>query len=361
MSLKIDSFRGNKYFYAFLLSSLAFCLCLESASAATLSCNSCSTCTSQLAAASSGDTVELTADLTESLATCITFSATSGVIFDCQDHTLTGPYSGGIPIYFFGIKMLSANNNTLRNCTVQNFYENINVEGSSGNTFDNITSVGSFQNGLLIHDFSSNNNIMNCTANSNGNRGIYIYYYCNGNNVSHSSMSANDTGINVEYSSGNILDDLTLDGNNYGVSIGFAENNTLRNSHIENGVEHGGLYIPPGFNSDYVRYNNIYNNYFSNTVNVEIAGIADNQPNYFNSTLDCSSGENIIGGACIGGNFWTTPTENGYSDTCMDANENGVCDTAYTFSANNVDNYPLTYPPAGDTTPPTLPTGLSVT
>jgi hypothetical protein len=43
----------------------------------------------------------------------------------------------------------------------------------------------------------------------------------------------------------------------------------------------------------------------------------------------------------MGGNYWTNPTGNGFSDTCTDANNDGFCDSNYILATNNIDYLPL--------------------
>jgi len=65
--------------------------------------------------------------------------------------------------------------------------------------------------------------------------------------------------------------------------------------------------------------------------------------NYWNTTLQ--EGNNIWNSSLgyIGGNLWTTPDNNGYSDTCVDANYDGFCDDPYylTSDGSNIDYLPI--------------------
>jgi PGF-pre-PGF domain-containing protein len=54
---------------------------------------------------------------------------------------------------------------------------------------------------------------------------------------------------------------------------------------------------------------------------------------------------NIIGGPFIGGNYWGSPSGDGYSDTCADVDGDGFGDVPYTVSGAT-DQYPLTTPVA---------------
>lgn len=348
----------RKIILSIVLSLTAFLFFAPAISwAATYTCNSCSGCNTQIANAASGDTVQLTGDITGISGACIDFSSKSGVTFNGQGHTLA-EQSSGTPVYGnYGIILDSSNGNTIENCTVTDFYEGLEVTSSSNNNFINVTASGSNQSGFFISQ-GSNNNLSNCTATGNNSRGIYMYFNTGGS-ITGSTANSNLIGINIEYSTSVILDNLTVNANTYGIDLSYSQSNTIRNSHIENSGQYGGLYMPPGDpNSEYSQYNTIYNNYFSNDLNVNNIA-AGNQPNYFNTTLNCSSGPNIIGGSCIGGNYWGNPVNTGYSDTCVDANKNGICDSAYAPYANNIDYYPLTNT-AGDVMVPAAPSGLSV-
>jgi len=80
--------------------------------------------------------------------------------------------------------------------------------------------------------------------------------------------------------------------------------------------------------------NLIYNNLFNNTNNFYFSGTI--YSNYWNTTRQ--RGTRIYSnGTEIGGNYWTNPGGNGYSDTCTDSNRDGFCDDPYVLNANNTD------------------------
>ncbi len=60
--------------------------------------------------------------------------------------------------------------------------------------------------------------------------------------------------------------------------------------------------------------NTIYNNYFNNTNNTYVS--TDSTGNIWNTTP--TPGINIVGGPNLGGNYWATPTETGWSQTHPD-------------------------------------------
>jgi len=85
--------------------------------------------------------------------------------------------------------------------------------------------------------------------------------------------------------------------------------------------------------------NTVYNNFFNNTNNFinSSSGI-----NIWNTTKQAIT--NIVGGLNIGGNFWANPSGTGFSQTCMDANIDGICDSSYMLSTGNEDYLPLAIP-----------------
>ena len=118
--------------------------------------------------------------------------------------------------------------------------------------------------------------------------------------------------------------------------IGNSYNNTIKDSVIKNNTN-AGFYLREysGIPAD----NYFYNNFVNNTNNVFFyeGGVGQN---FWNTSLDCFSGLNIIGGDCIGGNFWAKPNGTGFSETCND-NGQGICVEDYAIAANNIDYEPL--------------------
>ena len=82
--------------------------------------------------------------------------------------------------------------------------------------------------------------------------------------------------------------------------------------------------------------NRIYNNKFNNTNNsILLRSISE-----WNTTQTAST--NIIGGSLFGGNFWGYPNGTGFSQTCTNTDDDGICDSPYVLDANNTDYLPLT-------------------
>lgn len=69
----------------------------------------------------------------------------------------------------------------------------------------------------------------------------------------------------------------------------------------------------------------VYNNLFNNTHNIWI----DEWASIEKLNKDKTSGKNIIGGPYIGGNYWGTPEGDGFSQTHLDMNGDGIAEEPY--------------------------------
>ena len=95
--------------------------------------------------------------------------------------------------------------------------------------------------------------------------------------------------------------------------------------------------------------NFVYDNYFNNIQNFYSWSVSPGGTNSWNTPLESET--NIIGGPYIGGNYWAKPDGTGFSQTCEDADSNGICDVSYVIDGDNIDYFPLTEIFL-DTTPP---------
>ena len=83
--------------------------------------------------------------------------------------------------------------------------------------------------------------------------------------------------------------------------------------------------------------NTITNNLFSNPVNARYGGSCG--PSTWSGQQQ--AGTSIVGGSATGGNYWSSPSGNGFSDTTPDANGDGICDRPYAINSANTDLLPL--------------------
>jgi len=172
-------------------------------------------------------------------------------------------------------------------------------------SFSGFTIEGSEKAGILLTGVKS------CYINNNRVEGAEYGILLKGsdsNTISNNLITLDEKGIRLESSNSNDIIDNTI-AYNYG----------------------------PGISLEASSKNYIYNNYFKNAENVEEK--AANAENLWQIPLKAK--QNIVRGPYIGGNFWADLEGKGYSETGMDENSNGICDTAYNITGGGTDNYPL--------------------
>ena len=189
-------------------------------------------------------------------------------------------------------------------------------------------------------------------GNGSGGYGIWLNDSdggSNNNSVRNCLVSGFYHGILLAYSSNNTLGNITSQENSErGVQFfGASQYNTLRNSRISGNGNRGAYMEASG--TDYPSQNILYDNMFNNSFN--FGSNHDNNVNYLNTSN--STGPNIVGGPYTGGNFWATPSGSGFSQTCLDSDSNGMCDSVYQADPSNIDYLPLKII-VPDTTPPSI-------
>ncbi|APH39579.1 NosD domain-containing protein [Methanohalophilus halophilus] len=162
-----------------------------------------------------------------------------------------------------------------------------------------------------------------------GEQGIYLDRVQN-NTLTDNNVSYNNNGIILYRSSNNNLTNNNVLNNLYGISLGFSRNNNLTSNIVCNSSSSGIQLVSSGSNI-------IYDNYFNNTINIQMSDSAGNSWN-----IAKTSGPNIVGGPSIGGNYWAHPDGTGHSETCTDASNDGFCDSSFYISGSDIDYLPLT-------------------
>ena len=148
--------------------------------------------------------------------------------------------------------------------------------------------------------------------------------------VNNNLVQGAEAGILLKNSESNIISNNLITLNEKGIRLESSNSNDIQSNLIA--YNYG-----PGISLEASSRNLIYNNYFKNAENVEVN--AENANNTWQSSLTVR--QNIVRGPYIAGNFWSNPEGKGYSDTGVDENNNGICDTSYNITGGGTDNSPL--------------------
>jgi PGF-pre-PGF domain-containing protein len=278
---------------------------------------------------------------------------------------------------------LDGANNTIKNSIIINNSRGIDLaEGTSYNIITNVTLINNSEIGVYV--MSSSNHILVNNTISGSERGILLYQNFF-NVINETSITNCSIGIEVrsdtDGSSGNnTLTNLNLSENSFvGIYLSQSHNNTIKNC-ISNNNKYGviivgsrnvisnitaknnslyGIFLQTSSYNNTIKdsfiqlnedsafslnntgtspkNNYFYNNYFNNSV--AFSNISTSSLNYFNTTK--TLGTNIIGGSYLAGNYWAAPNGSGFSQTCPDADDDGICDTSYSLDGINYDYLPL--------------------
>ncbi len=230
------------------------------------------------------------------------------------------------------------------NVTVLN--NKVRQHPSTQTTVVNYVNYSVFRNNSFLNSsyalyltYSLFNNITGNIINESATDGIRIGY-TNNTIVENNTLYSNYNGVSLVYAVNNIIQRNVIKDTKYAINfITAANNNTIYHNNMTN--------ISYIFdNADSISGNRVYDNLFNNS-------LYDSDPtgnsHFFNTSQ--GTGTNILGGTLIGGNFWLNRTHNGPSQSCVDADVDGYCDSAYTFFSGATDYLPLALV-AGQNMPP---------
>jgi parallel beta-helix repeat protein len=242
-----------------------------------------------------------------------------------------GIYGNNITGNMFGVGSFAADYTVVSNNNIENSsIDGIGLGGGTGWTIEGNNIALSNYGGVYI-EFANSTMIAN---NRIYNNGIGIILSNSSNNTisgNNASYSFNYSGITLGYSHNNTIVDNTADFNNdYGIDLDNSGSNTIINNTASNNNYYGIRLYNSGNNT-------IYNNLFNNTKNVLFSGTV--YSNDWNTTK--TAGTNIGAGPNIGGNFWAYPNGTGFSETCTDTDNDGICDSYYNLTSGNMDYLPL--------------------
>lgn len=313
-----------------------------------VSCNSCASCTSAIAGATTGDTIQLNSSFVADGAECsgnpngeCIGIYQGGIILDCQNFNIDdGAYGNCVD----GIH-IEASNGIIKNCIAHAFESGIRIGSGSNNTITDSKAYNNTDSGFYTN---ANNNIFtNVQGYNNFNGGITIDGG-NGNRISDSVFYGNTLfagsgatiyGYDSSYGN-NTMTNITIYENKIGIRFLMGgQYNVINDSRIYNNSNTAFLFDwQTNFNPN---FNFIYNNIVNESSAFYLNNSDDTAEfrNYFNTTS--IAGTNIVGGNRIGGNYWARPNSTGFSQTCTNANSDAFCDDALSFEGAT-DFLPLT-------------------
>jgi PGF-pre-PGF domain-containing protein len=222
----------------------------------------------------------------------------------------------------YGLYLLGSNNNYFADNSIENNTFNCRFDSES-----NVVGTSNTVNGKPVYYLVNSSDM---ALNSSSNAGLVHLINCSNITVQDLDVENNYYGLYLYNSSNITITNCTSTENRYGAYLSSSGNNTIYGCNISDIVSYG---ISLTECSD----NLIYNNYFNNSNNVRVSGGASNE---WNTAM--TTGNNIINGTYLGGNFWAKPDGTGWSQTQYSVG-NGFCQPyEITDDGNNTDQLPLT-------------------
>ena len=270
---------------------------------------------SNLSCGSIGNSITLSGNLSAS-GNCLNIIA-ANLTINCGGYTLSG---GGAGV---GINITGYSNTKLLNCKIQHFATGILLSGAGSANLTNNTIIN---NSWGILSNSSGLGQVRQNIFQNNNYSILIQNSSSGNLSYNTLQSSRDYSfyinqVNLSYFKYNIFQD---SGAAVGAYLAQSYNNTL----FANQIQSNRI----GMNLSSSNNNLIYNNLFDNTNN-----IYDDGNNTYNTSYNCTSGTNVLGGSCLGGNFWHNyqGLDNGTGAYPHNISGDGIGDTLLPFNESN--------------------------
>ncbi len=277
-----------------------------SVNASLVECESCQECESKISDAYPGDTVLVNRTL-EVNGTCLVMNGKENITIDCSGNQILGNSSG------YGLYLNRTQRVKIRNCSIGNFSYGVYLDRDVNGFFQNLSL---FSNGMGIWLEAENQSECNKSFQNVSVKGAELIYRNSTQNLSVKDMEAGEVvfcGVNES-----VIQNITIEDGD-GIFLILAWNNTVNDSRVRGSGY--GIYIRGSGNL-------IYNNFFSNQVNVWVNGT-----NFWNTSLNCSV-KNIINGSCLGGNYW-----NDYNG--IDEDNDTIGETPYVIDSQNSDYLPL--------------------
>jgi parallel beta-helix repeat protein len=263
------------------------------------------------------------------------------------DNTVNNSDSSGLSV------SLSSNNIVVDNTVGSNAGDGIFVDSSTNNGFFDNTIASNQAAGVSLVEFSFDNDLDRNTVESNGETGIFLG--SSGNDVETNTIESNGgAGVAIENAGDISLSANVVSANDGEGIVVLGGNRSLVSNNTVTGNGRAGIALLAG-----AANNSIVNNVFRNDDNVDLSkrtipGVSPfvpaGGPNTWNRSK--TQGPNRAGGPFLGGNYYARTNGTGFSQTCADADGDGLCDSPNDFgnaSDDNTDFLPLTGPCTFDT------------
>jgi len=253
---------------------------------------------------------------------------------------------------------IACDNLTVRDLTLEKNMYGVFLLASDGAVVENVTANES-ERGFYILE-SDGIRIDECSARENTLNGFEIQdsedVRLTASEAALNSGHLTGTGIYAEKCRGILVQQANVSQNNYaGIELHGTDTvwvvNVTANANAAAGMilEGDTIYVTgcalrdnpgPGIGMLDSANVKIWNNYFSNAVNVDLsAGFVTNA----SWNAEKTAGTNIVNGPFLGGNYWATPDGTGWSQVTPDRGD-GFCTDPYVLDGNNTDSLPLHFP-----------------
>ena len=294
-----------------------------------------------VAAVSCGDTVTgdvtLTGDLSCSGDGLVV--GASDITIDCNGHSISGDGDSGD----YGIDNSAGEDNvTVKDCVIDNFYDNIRQEGANGHFYNNTLKNG--RGGVLTYTASATSSVIENNTALNNDYGIVLWSSSgNGHIIRNNYVKDNKYNIYVTSEDNNITDNTLLDSSDVSLFINRDSNivsknfinktnsqdciqirsddNIVENNNLSNAARAGLLFYSGAYD------NIIRNNYIYDNLDKGIADYDTNSGFRINVTNNTFIG-NTNYDVYIQGDDWTI-SNNNFTDTA-----NGWSRCEYLFNWN---------------------------
>jgi PGF-pre-PGF domain-containing protein len=262
----------------------------------------------------------------------------------CSNCTINNNNISGNDI---GISSSNSNSNTISDNKINsNRHDGMVLLRSEGNVI--LNNIIYFNNHGIVLENSSSNSLTSNLVISNAGFGFYLRNSSE-NSLNINTAAKNDRGIYLLNSDTNkILSNDVSKNSNYGMLISYSKYNTISRNTANQTIR--GIHLDSAgsntISENVVVSNNIsgffmcrgchrnlfFNNYASNTLNADI----NSTDTTWNITK--TAGRNIVGGPYLGGNYWASPTGNGFSEIAHDKDVDGIADAQYTWTTHGLNN-----------------------